>query len=196
MSKIIKCFLLETTDRIKRELRRYVSYETHCPVGPFHYHNISNFLDIVEETNKEQDWDHNDPRWPKECACGYQFQENDPWQLFTSHLYKRSDTGEEFTLRDAPPGAIWHARWLDDVYKGPDGKVYAVKLPNGRTWTIDSRASNCTLPQDDEHKCWVRHGSPPNFTIDKNGHTCNAGAGSIVAGDWHGFLIDGELREC
>ena len=67
------------------------------------------------------------------------------------------------------------------------------KLPNGREWDIDSRCSNCTLPDDRIHRCWVRHGEPPNIHVDKNGHTCSAGAGSILAGDYHGFLHNGEL---
>jgi len=56
---------------------------------------------------------------------------------------------------------------------------------------IDSRASNCTLPDDNVHKCWVRHGEAPNFTVDKNGATCAAGAGSIQTSNWHGFLRNG-----
>jgi hypothetical protein len=47
------------------------------------------------------------------------------------------------------------------------------------------------MPDDGEHRCWVRHGEPPRITVDKNGPTCQAGAGSILAGDYHGFLRDG-----
>jgi hypothetical protein len=61
---------------------------------------------------------------------------------------------------------------------------------------IDSRASNCTLPNDREHKCWIRHGTPPDLTVDKNGKTCAAGAGSIQLGNYHGFLRNGHLEEC
>ena len=74
-----------------------------------------------------------------------------------------------------------------------DGPHLVVILPNGQPWNIDSRASNCTLPYDYEHRCWVRHGEPPNITVDKNGLTCAAGAGSIMAGDYHGFLQNGAL---
>lgn len=52
---------------------------------------------------------------------------------------------------------------------------------------------NCTMPYDYEHRCWVRHGEPPAITVDKQGHTCAAGAGSIQCGSYHGFLEDGAL---
>jgi hypothetical protein len=45
------------------------------------------------------------------------------------------------------------------------------------------------------HKCWVRHGEPPNHTVDKRGNTCGAGAGSILSGSYHGFLRDGSFTE-
>lgn len=62
--------------------------------------------------------------------------------------------------------------------------------------TLEAR--NCTMPDDTTHKCWVRHGRPEDGSlhVDKNGHTCGAGAGSIDTGKWHGFLHNGELVEC
>lgn len=68
-------------------------------------------------------------------------------------------------------------------------------LPNGRHWDIDSRASNCTKREDATHRCWVREGDPPNITVSKNGRTCEAGAGSVLAGDWHGFLRFGYFEK-
>jgi hypothetical protein len=65
--------------------------------------------------------------------------------------------------------------------------------PSNREWNIDGRASNCTMPNERTHRCWVRHGTPPNIHVDKNGNTCQAGAGSIVSGNWHGFLHNGQL---
>lgn len=116
-------------------------------------------------------------------------------------IYRRADTGAETTLNDAPPGAIWRATWyegeeLHDRVVGQDGQSWCCKMPGGRTWLIDSRASNCGLPDDDTHNCWIRHGVAPNFTVDKNGPTCSAGAGSIVVPGWHGFLRNGVLEEC
>lgn len=74
-----------------------------------------------------------------------------------------------------------------------DGRhLYAV-LPNKHHWDIDSRASNCGSPQDFIHRCWIRHGEPPNIHVDKDGLTCSAGAGSILSGDYHGFLHHGNF---
>ena len=82
------------------------------------------------------------------------------------------------------------------------GHLYVI-LPNGAGWAIDSRSSNCTRPTDKIHRCWVRHGTPPNITVDKNGDTCQAGGGSIMVSKvkdcgkgYHGFLRNGELVEC
>lgn len=73
------------------------------------------------------------------------------------------------------------------------GQHLYVVLPNGITWDVDGRANNCTMKADRLHRCWVRTGEPPNVTVGKNGFTCSAGAGSIQAGDYHGFLKNGEL---
>lgn len=67
-------------------------------------------------------------------------------------------------------------------------------LPTGEPWDVDSRASNCTMKDDGEHRCWVRHGDPSKgelVHVDKNGLTCAAGAGSIATSQWHGFLHHG-----
>jgi hypothetical protein len=97
------------------------------------------------------------------------------------------------TQGDLPVGAMWYADWYKR--KGPDGHCLIVKTPGG-IWSVDGRASNCTLPHDNEHCCWVRHGSPPNINVDKNGNTCGCGC-SIGLGenwkDYHGFLRNGSL---
>jgi hypothetical protein len=78
-------------------------------------------------------------------------------------------------------------------YLFASGPQLTVVCPNGGTWDIDSRASNCTMPYDYAHRCWIRHGEPPALTVDKAGVTCQAGAGSIQCGDYHGFLQNGVL---
>lgn len=75
-----------------------------------------------------------------------------------------------------------------------EADVLCVQTPGG-VWQIDSRASNCGLPYDYDHRCWVRHGDPPNITVDKDGKTCAAGAGSIQCGTYHGFLQGGALTD-
>ncbi len=114
-------------------------------------------------------------------------------------VWRRLDTGAEyFSCAQVPPGAMWYADWLLGVdgepYMGPDGHSLVVKLPNGNEWMIDGLCANCTDPQDalrGGHKCWIRHGTPPRITVDKQGKTCGAGAGSIQCGDYHGFLRNG-----
>lgn len=222
----IKCFFLEPTGVEKMGLRRYGSDSdcmTKCPTG---WHDATTDIGrcSVEEAPQLQrvyaDERRDDPRWPKTCEkCGYEFKPTDAYQLFTQQVYRRVDTGEELTLREAPAGAMYYADWMIDRWDGwdkskslpwgpgPDGHFLVVKCPPaGREWNVDSRASNCDLKEDNEHKCWVRHGSiavpNPDITVDKNGLTCNAGAGSIIINNssggmvWHGHLKNGYLVEC
>jgi hypothetical protein len=74
------------------------------------------------------------------------------------------------------------------------------KLAHGQAylhrWNVDGRASNCDMPNDRLHRCWVRHGDPRvpgQLHVDKVGKTCRAGAGSIAIQGFHGFLHAGEL---
>lgn len=129
------------------------------------------------------------------------------WQS-AQPIYRRVDTGEQMLWRNAPAGAMRDAVWLqydglplygeEDTgnprgwWRGPDNRVLQVKTPGG-DWIIDSRASNCDLPKDNAHRCWCRTGTPPDITVDKNGVTCGAGAGSIQCRDYHGHLVKGYL---
>jgi hypothetical protein len=115
----------------------------------------------------------------------------------SSPIYRRVDTGEEVMMRTMPIGAMWYVRESSqqDYRPGPDGRTLFVNTPAGH-WSPDSRASNCGLPEDNEHYCWVRHGVPPLVTVDKKGKTCQAGAGSILIGKYHGFLLNGYLTNC
>lgn len=141
-----------------------------------------------------------DERWVEvaRCSCGYQFQTEDAFQVFTELVYRRHDTGEEATLRDAPPGAMWDGWWLPESYREPDGLALVVKCPPNHDWITTMGASNCN--REDPHRCWVRRGTPPHepVTIDKGapGESCTAGGGSIwidMPNGWHGFLTNGWL---
>lgn len=55
------------------------------------------------------------------------------------------------------------------------------------------RASNCDMKTEHTHRCWVRQGKPPTVAVGKGGHTCGAGAGSILSGNYHGFLRNGRF---
>lgn len=205
----VRCFWLEPIGRTRLTLRCYADGPCPSMPGPNGYHNAHTPLfDVVERkvTREDGDWIYNreGPQlpgdvfptydWPTACDCGFVFAEPSR-QVFSDRLLRRVDTGEIRGIREwaKVPGAMWNLEWLVDhaEYRGPDGRSLSVVLPNQHEWYIDSRASNCTMPTDTAHKCWVRHGIPPVITVDKNGLTCAAGAGSIQAGDYHGFLRNG-----
>lgn len=113
--------------------------------------------------------------------------------------WRRTDTGEEHKHNsNFGVGAMWRATWQPKNWdwQNETEPHLLVRCPNGdgtRDWDIDSRANNCTLPEDELHRCWIRHGEPPVLTVDKAGLTCSAGAGSIALPNWHGFLRNGLL---
>lgn len=204
----VKCFLIVPTNLAWVRLRRF----SHADEVNNHYHDASSLIGTCDHWKKydddegqEGDWHyadnkpdvpHDDPRWPTHCECGYQFTPDDNWQVNTDAIFRRTDNDQAVSLRDAPPGAMYDAEWLPESFGvGEDGRRLYVVCPSGVTWFIDGHASNCTMPEDNIHKCWVRHGEVPNITVDKNGVTCAAGGGSIIAGNYHGFLRDGEFTE-
>lgn len=108
-------------------------------------------------------------------------------------VYRNIHTDEKLPSHKLPYGAIFESK---NSFKGPDGlslvcvvPQYAEKRENYTYWYLDGRASNCTKPDDMEHRCWVRHGKfGESMHVDKNGNTCQAGAGSIMVQGFHGFL--------
>lgn len=166
------------------------------------YHNAQVPL---TETDTLEAWDlggkpedYPDDRWPTSCErCGASVPSVDIHrQVFRQRRYNTPSGSPE-------PGDMFWVTWRH--YRFPngtktscdwddcDGKHLQVILPNGYGWDADGRASNCTMPNDRLHRCWVRHGDPPNVTVDKNGRTCAAGAGSIAVTGFHGFLRGGKL---
>lgn len=201
---MIQTFWLEPTDQVAVGLRRYSTGKGYTCDEGHHQALVYTGVEVRGDDNRPM-LDHQDPWWPKTCAqsCGYEFTEDDQWQMWQLRLYRRTDTGELRVLHpnasapeapSAEPGACWDASWLP-FSKGPDGMSLMVRCPDGHDWLVDGRASNCGLPNDNEHRCWVRHGDPREcrVTVDKNGLTCNAGAGSIATPNWHGFLRNGQL---
>jgi len=118
----------------------------------------------------------------------------------SSPMFRSVETGEDRSSRELPAGALYAImREPEDKWPplGPDGLSIACVLPDRHTWYIDSRCNNCTMPRDDAHRCWVRHGTfGERVHVDKNGATCGGGGGSIDTGKWHGHLHAGELRAC
>ena len=120
----------------------------------------------------------------------------------SSPVMRELSTQRELLSSDLPVGALY-AVWDEppDYYrKGYDGLIVVCRAPDGGDWYIDGQAANCTMPQDKVHNCWVRHGTVgEKITVDKKGNTCRAGGGSLwvgqkTAGEWHGYLVNGELR--
>lgn len=203
----IKCFFLEPTDQVQLSLRRYTEPGCHGPGNRMDGHEAivvlgdapvlwgaqgdgRTFLGIRPEVVAGDD-----PRWPAKCDfcahcfVGFPFHA----QLNQDLYYRRTDTGERMLLDDAPVGAQWYADYYPERWRGPDGHSLVCRVPGKHDWIVDCVASNCTKPDDAEHRCWVRHGIPPNVTADKDGNTCSAGAGSILVPGWHGYLRAGEL---
>jgi hypothetical protein len=141
-----------------------------------------------------------DPRWPTKCDnCGKEFTANYTKQVFVDQIMA-APSGEQKRLREwqKVPGAMWNQSWLNEFqqHRGPDGLSLCVVCPDGDHWSMDGPASNCTMPNDKVHKCWVRHGPLDCLTVDKTGFTCQAGAGSILTRSWHGFLRNGWFTGC
>jgi len=129
----------------------------------------------------------------EECHCSPECKE-----IVEKPFYKRLDTGEVAARYpwNWGPGAMWNSKHTvgDCPYwDNCDGNHLTVVTPSGGHWNTNSRASNCTMKADRQHRCWVVHGMAPKLTVDKEGLTCRAGAGSIQSGKWHGFLTNGIL---
>jgi hypothetical protein len=205
----LKTFWMEPTGRVRVSLRKFThGREVSCPQAKDGHDanttisedaNKSDWWEMSEDGQshrvKEEHVDASDPRWAALLCkhCGQPFDGHH--QVWARELYRGAPDGKLYTLRDLPPGSMYDYAWLPESYAGADGIRLTVILPNGHPWQVDGPASNCTKPGDKVHKCWVRHGDPraANLTVDKNGNTCAAGAGSIQAGDYHGFLRNGVL---
>jgi hypothetical protein len=113
----------------------------------------------------------------------------------SSAIMRKLGGDEERPSPGLPVGALWAAR-DSSAYEdclGADG-LAVFWLPGGHTWLIDGHSSNCPVPNETKHRCWVRHGTVGDkLTVDKAGLTCKAGAGSISVEGWHGYLRKGQL---
>lgn len=214
--------MLEPTDIVNVYLRRYSRNDDaqHSSHAGYSYHNAKILIakeKAVYETKSYSEggqlytsridpyldhyrglYPNSHSYWPVKCDwCNYKFSEDDEWQIYTDLLWCRKDTGQLVTIKDTNKleGAMYYAWWKKDSPRyAPAGPLYAI-CPGGHPWNIDGRASNCGKPDDNVHRCWIRHGEPPDITVDKNGNTCSAGAGSIQAGNYHGFLRNGYFTD-
>lgn len=179
-----------------------------CPDGGSHF--AQRVLD--EDTTELPDlWSPDASDWDGACIrCG----EEIPWGAMRDCCGDQdcdeivpvvSRSAGRTTIWDTPSGQLEPGDMYWGEQHGPygcyhwdncDGRHLHVLLPNNFPWDIDSRASNCNLPDDRQHRCWVREGEPPNITVGKAGLTCSAGAGSIASGTYHGFLRNGVFTDC
>jgi hypothetical protein len=193
----VACFLITPSHESLRFLRRYADLPRGvCPAmpGPHGYHQAMAYLDRAPTTYDANgyicgpdDLPHDDPRWPRVCACGqYTFLETDTWQVFTYEMYRAVDGRPgEGTIHPSPapgvppvpPGAMWNAWWME-FWRKPDGLCLSVRLPSGEDWLIDGPASN--------GPGWTRTGEPPRITVRP----------SILTPKYHGFLTDGTFDAC
>ena len=161
---------------------------SYCNAMKHLYDEIQNPVPAIMHIPDERVENYEEEEWNKICEhCGKEIV-NGIKQIHQKRLY---DTPSG----DLEPGCLYWNTWYPKnfFWDNHDGPHLMAVLPNNNHWNIDSRASNCTMPDDKIHRCWVRHGEVPNITVDKNGNTCQAGGGSIEVRDYHGFLQNGNF---
>ena len=94
-------------------------------------------------------------------------------------------------LENLAPGSMyWMHRKITCVAHQVPCSHLMVVAPGGAMWDIDSIGCGRMYP----HNCWIRHGEPPQVTVDKDGsNTCDSGRGSFTGRASHVFLWDGEF---
>lgn len=205
-------FWMERTGQQRVGFRRYHSPDDHtawtCEAG---WHNAVDWLSgPVDEKLDERGYQvqlipdppDNDPRWPGTCArCDYEFVDDDPRQVFSVSLWRRTDTGELRVLHSgsnppdvpaAEPGAMWDAKWMGAGFTGPDGIALMVRCPApghdtkcGNDWAVDGPATGGGT--------WHRKGDPRQCRVTVQPSIAFGVAGET--GYYHGFLTDGQLTD-
>jgi hypothetical protein len=182
-----RCFMTAPSEFGQRSLRRYAASALPCK-GKMSYHDAEAVIDerFPMPEGAEQSLlkgEHGeDPRWPKQCSCGYTFQPEDHWQVNETRLYQGAPGEKLYRLRDLPPGAVWRATWMEDIqnnpYAAPDGKVWALMMPSGMEWLVYGPASGGGK--------WVVQGELPRITVSPSIHQ---------VGSYHGFVRDGVITD-
>ncbi len=181
-----KCFLTEPSDLVRRSLRRYAT-GSECSrfPGPHSYHDSEVMIDRELPAVHHQEGGflktgfEKDTRWSAKCGCGYEFKDDDQWQVNVRRLYKGAPEGKLYILREMPIGGMWDAYWLDaDKFRGPDGKSWCVMMPGGQEWIVYGPSS--------DGKPWSVKGFPPGITVQPS-----IGVGKL----YHGFIKGGIITE-
>lgn len=193
-------FWIEATGEVEVSLRRYTfPAEDDCPASA-NGHDASVMIGrAAAHTTREGRVDElrvegfaHDERWPRACPCGHVFDEAAHWQVNQELVYVRPDTGREWTARNLPVGALFHAPWLVSQGVGADGIALVCILPpesndsRGRYWHVDgpARGEGQTTPH-----AWRRTGDPRAVppTVDVTP--------SIQSNSYHGWLRGGVLSD-
>jgi hypothetical protein len=177
-----KCFVVSPTDRAYRSLRRYAGGKK-CPAyqkgNRLDYHNAEVLIGETEMPGiwmgqTEQHYSE-DPRWPAECACGYRFRPNDPYQCNLERIFEGvRDPHAGFLVRGTtchgpsalPPGAMFALERTTELAKafargepGPDGKYWFLMLPGHTIWEVYGPSSR------GKDETWDVTGTPPVIRV-------------------------------
>lgn len=207
----VKCFLVQAHPIFRVAIKGSISSDT-IPCkhpGSYHFADKTFFQGTEEECNaKHLQKDTTDligQKFVGACRnCANQIQV-DIHSVSVGPLWVRADNPDDIRdhIDDFGPGAMYFADyWVSENglylcdWDNQTTPPLHVICPGGQHWNIDSRAGNCTMNEDRQHRCWVKSGEVPNITAGKEGNTCGAGAGSIKTHNYHGHLINGEFTDC
>lgn len=162
-------------------------HEAHAPIGFF---PVRKTEDHAFAMVKPEEFEGH-PAWPAQCSkCSFEFADDDIWQVHQEAVFVRPETGETWTQRHLPIGAMYDAKWWRPFGVGPDGIALHVILPPEKPnmshnwWHVDGGASNGPA-----RNAWTRTGDPRARppTVDVNP--------SIAAPGYHGYLRHGVLTD-
>lgn len=189
-----RCFMVTPSPFCRRALRRF-SMGAKCGEGR-RCHDATVVIDAQYEAPGDvegrfvPDAFMGDPRWPKACGCGYEFDwMADQSQVVVDRLYQGAAGGKLYALMDLdlPVGAMWDAPWMgeDLGWRGPDGRTLVVRMPSGSDFVVDGPAA------DDKDAVrrggsWARTGTPPVITVTPSINE---------VGSYHGHIRDGVVTE-
>lgn len=137
-----------------------------------------------------------DQRWPRACACGYEFRADDLFQVNQEPIYVELATGRTWPQRGLPVGAMFDAPWYRPWGIGADGIALMVVLPpesedaRSNFWHVDGPARSREPGGESTvtPNAWSRTGDPRNpstLTVQP----------SILTDRYHGFLQSGVLTD-
>lgn len=120
------------------------------------------------------------------------------WDAYWLSKYEHWQGPDNKCLVVRTPGGDWTVDGTCNNCTDPCSNCQVPYLHHGfsKSYAKDSRADACPgyKGKNPDHACWPRVGVAPNITVAKHyGKTCSAGGGSIQAGAFHGFLVNGNL---